>query len=270
MLLCLAFSQYMERSYVSVLISAALIGASIATSSSSCSDLGWTNAALYGSASVCGEADLGLGACSRQISFVEADEYCRRKWGHTIGQDSRFVSLGPTTGDQGRLCTLAELLSNSAQDAACGLTTGDMVWSNNPCGTNGFFQSDGSTSTCVEEVTLNDEVAWARCCADQVLNRGDCSGYRSWQHANHYCDSKGARLCTLTELQNDEARDTGCNYDRTFVWSSTPCTGNLKQGGKHSFSGYHQAHGSSEYGTNAPCVANTKTLSAHVVCCADV
>lgn len=49
----------------------------VSLSVSSCSDLGWTNAAEYGSATVCGESDLELGKCSGLVTWNEADVYCR-------------------------------------------------------------------------------------------------------------------------------------------------------------------------------------------------
>jgi hypothetical protein len=36
------------------------------------------------------------------------------------------------------------------------------------------------------------------------------------------CQEGGARLCTAEELQNDEARGAGCNYDGALVWLMSP------------------------------------------------
>ena len=36
------------------------------------------------------------------------------------------------------------------------------------------------------------------------------------------CPEGGARLCTAEELQNDEARGAGCNYDGALVWLMSP------------------------------------------------
>lgn len=42
----------------------------------------------------------------------------------------------------------------------------------------------------------------------------------SWAQAEHVCIGAGARLCTVEELKADETRGTGCNHDRSHVWSS--------------------------------------------------
>eukprot|EP00873_Tetraselmis_striata_P004095 jgi/Tetstr1/424359/TSEL_014921.t1 len=34
----------------------------------------------------------------------------------------------------------------------------------------------------------------------------------------------GARMCTLTDLVNEETRLTGCYFDVNPVWTSTACT----------------------------------------------
>ena len=55
------------------------------------------------------------------------------------------------------------------------------------------------------------------------------------------CQEGGARLCTAEELQNDEARGAGCNYDGAIVWLMSPAPAALPSlttptggGGKHS------------------------------------
>jgi len=48
----------------------------ISPSSSTCEDLGWTNAVEYGSSSVCGESDFGLGSCSGFLTHSEAIQFC--------------------------------------------------------------------------------------------------------------------------------------------------------------------------------------------------
>ena len=56
-----------------------------------------------------------------------------------------------------------------------------------------------------------------------------------WAHAATICQSVGARLCSVAELQADEARCTGCQHDAEQVWSSEACNaGHLTaQGGSH-------------------------------------
>ena len=63
---------------------------------SSCDALGWTNGDEYGSPSVCGESDAGLGGCSGLRNWDEAHEFCE--------------SSGA------RLCTANELYADEAKD----------------------------------------------------------------------------------------------------------------------------------------------------------
>jgi hypothetical protein len=194
-----------------------IIDGAVSLSVSSCSDLGWTNAADYGSTSVCGESDLELGDCSGLMDWYEADLFCRGKWGP------------PKFAEVGRLCTLDELDNGEAQDAGCGYDS-NFIWSTHPCGTNSYYQSDGSTHQC--ESLYDSTTGYARCCSDIDLlsvrgSAGTCSGLRTWRRAKNFCESKGARLCTISELVNEEPRGTGCNLDGKLIWSSDSCTGRI-------------------------------------------
>ena len=72
----------------------------VTVSESTCEDLGWVNADIYGSTSVCGESDLGLGGCSGALRWSEARAFCE---------------------DAGaRLCTVAELAADEARGTGCG------------------------------------------------------------------------------------------------------------------------------------------------------
>lgn len=42
----------------------------------------------------------------------------------------------------------------------------------------------------------------------------------TYEDAEKACAAIDGRLCTIEELQNDCARNTGCNYDRLMVWAS--------------------------------------------------
>ena len=59
-------------------------------------------------------------------------------------------------------------------------------------------------------------------CAMSKLD-GKCYGNADYFSAKALCDEQGARLCTAQELENDESHGSGCNYDYSWVWSSTPC-----------------------------------------------
>ena len=87
---------------------------------------------------------------------------------------------------------------------------------------------------------------------------GACSGARSWSEASAFCLSAGARLCSAAELENDEARNSGCNYNTEMIWSSTECDG-----------GYKVAHGGSGFGTVADTCQSTEASDVYVRCCAD-
>ena len=49
-------------------------------------------------------------------------------------------------------------------------------------------------------------------------------GLKTWVDALGFCEDGGARLCTLAELQNDEARGSGCGLDGQLVWADTWCS----------------------------------------------
>ena len=114
-----------------------------------------------------------------------------------------------------------------------------------------------SASTCGELGWSNaDQFGSKGVCGLSQLNN-QCSGQVAWSEAFSYCDAAGARLCTVAELLNDEARSTGCSGDRALVWSSEMCSG-----------GYSVAPGSTKIGTSPSC---QDVASAYRVrCCADV
>ena len=85
-----------------------------------------------------------------------------------------------------------------------------------------------------------------------------CGDELTWIEATAFCENVGARLCTRGELQNDEARGTGCSGDRNLVWSSTPCD---VEGS------YYQTYGSSRQ-NGEYCAVHTETTKAR--CCSDV
>jgi len=93
---------------------------------------------------------------------------------------------------------------------------------------------------------------------------GECVGEVTWDEAEEYCTSAGARLCSATELQNDEAADTGCNYNDVVIWSSSVC---VDDDGLY---GYEMAYGSSSSGVlSNSCSSSTTVSGVYVRCCAD-
>ncbi|MFB6076258.1 MAG: LamG-like jellyroll fold domain-containing protein, partial [Candidatus Aenigmatarchaeota archaeon] len=112
--------------------------------------------------------------------------------------------------------------------------------SNTSCSDLGWSTSGGSGDICGE-------------CDDAPLP--GCSGTKTYSEAVEYCEDAGARLCTNTEIENDETTGTGCGYDNQQTWTSTYC-----REGK-----VITQEGDGDQGTN--CVSVTST--AYVRCCAD-
>ena len=82
----------------------------------------------------------------------------------------------------------------------------------------------------------------------------------TFHEALQTCAQMGARLCTLAEIQRDEARGTGCGYDTRLVWTST--RGRCPEGM------FMRATGSS-LGDTVPKCGDTAMPEASVRCCAD-
>ena len=89
-----------------------------------------------------------------------------------------------------------------------------------------------STKTCTE---LCAEHSGSWCPSDLAFSQGSakvcgesdnglaCTVGVSWAEADQICGSIGARLCSITELQTDETRSSGCGFDSKWVWSSHSC-----------------------------------------------
>eukprot|EP01043_Picozoa_sp_COSAG02_P025042 COSAG02_NODE_1393_length_12906_cov_6.298352_1_plen_4217_part_01 len=60
-------------------------------------------------------------------------------------------------------------------------------------------------------------------CGESDMPSGCETG--NYMHARSTCESVGARLCTVVELQNDETIGTGCQFDFQETWSSDACSG---------------------------------------------
>jgi hypothetical protein len=141
---------------------------------------------------------------------------------------------------------------NSGNASPTLVPTGEAACSRLTCNELGF--PDAST---FGDITVCGET-------DALSLGGECSGEATWEEAEAYCTSAGARLCTATELENDEAADTGCNYNSVPIWSSTVC---VQDGGGY---GYQMAYGSSASGLLADSCASSNDISGvYVRCCAD-
>jgi len=50
-----------------------------------------------------------------------------------------------------------------------------------------------------------------------------CVGKHKHHWANHHCELVGARLCTMHEIRSNVPKGTGCQVDKEYIWTSTPC-----------------------------------------------
>ena len=106
----------------------------------------------------------------------------------------------------------------------------------------------GSSSVCGESDGFSD-----------VL----CPGFLTFVDAVAYCEDGGARMCTVEELNADEAAFTGCGYDNVLVWSGTACGG-----GQDGSLGVLATFGASRGGLTSVCANLEERFAPR--CCADV
>ena len=120
-----------------------------------------------------------------------------------------------------------------------------------------------STSSCDDLTWTNTEIfgSMVVCGESDKGMAGGCSGLVTWEQGHSFCQTVGARLCTLMEMLSDEARGTGCAYDNDLLWTSTSCGGGS----------YFQGCGrSGNCGGNVQACADATVASVEVRCCADV
>mmetsp|Transcript_21581 Transcript_21581/g.25520 ORF Transcript_21581/g.25520 Transcript_21581/m.25520 type:complete len:305 (+) Transcript_21581:72-986(+) len=99
----------------------------------------------------------------------------------------------------------------------------------------------------------------ATVCGESDWGLGGCSDEITYDNAELFCTSVGARLCTLSELQADEAKATGCNYDYELVWSSDSCGTDQ----------YYVEYGSTLQGSASSCESKSTSSGIYARCCAD-
>eukprot|EP00615_Pteridomonas_danica_P019331 CAMPEP_0114387328 /NCGR_PEP_ID=MMETSP0102-20121206/7186_1 /TAXON_ID=38822 ORGANISM="Pteridomonas danica, Strain PT" /NCGR_SAMPLE_ID=MMETSP0102 /ASSEMBLY_ACC=CAM_ASM_000212 /LENGTH=1469 /DNA_ID=CAMNT_0001544393 /DNA_START=38 /DNA_END=4443 /DNA_ORIENTATION=+ len=124
-----------------------------------------------------------------------------------------------------------------------------------------------SASTCQVLGWETDPWGSTSVCGESDVN-GECSGDVNWDDARDFCQSAGARLCTLSEILDDDVRDTGCNYNTELIWSSTSC-----YDGVGMLDGYYTAYGSTSSGYDADttkCMSRNIANSTYTRCCADL
>mmetsp|Transcript_10567 Transcript_10567/g.27150 ORF Transcript_10567/g.27150 Transcript_10567/m.27150 type:complete len:938 (-) Transcript_10567:119-2932(-) len=106
-------------------------------------------------------------------------------------------------------------------------------------------------------------VSAANVCAGSKNLDSSCFGEESYVEATETCSGIGARLCTAEELFQGVAKDTGCNSNTKYHWSSSACgTGMLILAANPNVAGM-----------TPQCVQPTATAAADhkitTVCCAD-
>ncbi len=85
-----------------------------------------------------------------------------------------------------------------------------------------------------------------------------CQASATWAQAKALCDDQGMRLCTVDELEADEANGSGCGFDDERVWSASACGA----------AGYYTAAGATSAAQTHPTeCSDAATTTAAVRCC---
>ena len=118
-----------------------------------------------------------------------------------------------------------------------------------------------SASTCEELSWLEGSSYGSQyICGESARGAMQCSGKLNAANAKLYCEGHGGRLCTMSELEADETRGSGCGYDSQKVWSSDSCNNGA---------GFMTVSGATTSNDLADCTdANLETHSV-ARCCAD-
>lgn len=127
----------------------------------------------------------------------------------------------------------------------------------------------GYSQLSCKELEL-DSTIWGSplvCAASMVVNWTDsqygenCPGLLDFDTAYSVCSTIGMRLCSASEILNDEARKTGCGADSLRVWTSSEagCRPSEAQ----------SVAGSTEWLHRSPMQCKYKGVRLGVRCCAD-
>jgi len=96
-------------------------------------------------------------------------------------------------------------------------------------------------------------------CAESKVDNGQCSQDLIYEDAVKMCATAGGRLCSKTELEENEAAKTGCKADGLRTWSQTSCD-----------SGHFTTAGGKKYAKSIPTECTSDFEQLVVRCCADV
>ena len=115
----------------------------------------------------------------------------------------------------------------------------------------GWSNIGGSDTVCRESRLAHNGVVPTM---GPLCHGADTSHTSGFLHAVAVCDGVGARLCTVAELQVEDADGPGCPHDASQVWSSSPCSDYL---------------GMKSYGGNREVCNRDLRENLAVKCCAD-
>jgi len=105
----------------------------------------------------------------------------------------------------------------------------------------------------------------------------EVANYSEWTASRDYCESNGARLCTVDEVAFDETEGSGCWSEDDLLWTSSHCQEFDPDTQEYLWGGYYAiASSARQPTTEAVCLTNTSRDSDGVIvqtrtrCCADV
>jgi len=274
-----------------------------------CDELGFPAADIFGDITVCGESDsssLG-GECSGQKTWAEAESFCSSAgarlcsaaelennevrntgcnydeelvWSSTECEDNGnykvYYGGGSVLGDPPDDCMSPNQTATFTVARCCADAYGCTpfpVFEPTPQPTH--TPAPTAVASCSEKTCA--ELGWSNTdfygeddiCGETDLGLGGCSGDVTWNDAKTICQSSGARLCTLTELQDNEAAKTGCNYDFELVWSGVACDDALDgDTSTYTAAGYMTTYGST-FSSNSTSCQKFNASGVKARCCAD-
>ena len=214
---------------------------------SSCEVLGWTKIVN----GVCGESDQGLGGCTLQTTFQAAESKCAAAGARlcTAAEIASKVTVGT-----GCNLDLAEVWTSTS----CGINMYKTVQgggaSASVCTTQ--FSSTKGVRCCADSSSSPSSAAavppappavgssaapsapkscsqlgWSAVvsgvCGESNKGFKDgndrCFNAKKFEKASEKCADIGARLCKEAEITSGAGKNTGCDFDKAYVWSSTSC-----------------------------------------------
>eukprot|EP00729_Bicosta_minor_P012500 gene12500-30478_t len=184
---------------------------------------------------VCGESDDRLGNHGASSACNEA----------TLAD---AVTICDAAG--ARLCSVDEIGSGATAGTGCGFDTA-YTWTSTWCG----LGPEGGKYY----VDIGGGVVTGNACgeSDKAFKKGldKCFTWKNHPDAERKCLKLGGRMCSQADIEAGVGKATGCGFDSSFLWTSTPCSG-----------GYIQAKGDGDGATQC---AATKSKGP-MRCCSDV